>query len=143
MKLENDELRYLLDIANDMRAAKGDKKLEDLPKSVPSDGANCLVANAFNYDCTVDPETREIVFTTQKDRDTYLSIMDISLAQGIDNYDDWEDEEGNYYSSVSAPLTHELIDIAEGFDAHLYEEYEVPTTETGAPIYTGKDGQVE
>lgn len=122
---------WLLNLANDMRKAKNDKTLDDLPVSIPQDANRCIIANAFNYGCNVDPDSGMITFKTQEDRDTYLKVMDIDsetsddLYIGIDEISEEDYNEWNtVYCTTEAPMTAQLIDIAQLFDTgELFAEY--------------------
>jgi len=110
MKTEKETLIYLLDLANEMRARKGDDQLTDLPESIPSSPGKCIIANAFNYGCEVLPSSKDdfrgvIIFNNQEDLDTYLDIVEIEKADIM-------------HSDIvfSAKLTKELNEIALNFD---------------------------
>jgi hypothetical protein len=122
-----EDVSWLLNIANDMRKAKGDKLLVDLPSSVPQDPNNCIIANAFNYGCNVDPAPGIITFQNEEDVDTYFQVMGLNKADFTYDDDDFADDEvyrGHVYDSNEAPMTQELIDIAEAFDNRsLFLEY--------------------
>lgn len=119
--MKNDELVWLLNMANDMRAAKGDTKLEDLPDSVPSRASACLIANAFNYGCYVNPnpshasEPGKIQFQSYGDAQTYCKVVDLSEESiRTHNYDE---------TVYVVPLTKELNAVAYQFDLGRYSEY--------------------
>src|SRR6187402_2687126 len=80
MKMENEELSKLLNISNDLRNVKGDKLLDDLPVSDPEQTTSCLVANAFNYGCEVNPSANkkkgQIGFNNREDLEIYLNLVD-------------------------------------------------------------------
>lgn len=123
---------WLLNLANDMRRAKQDKILDDLPPSVQQDPEECIIANAFNYGCTVDPGTGVITFQTEEDRNTYLKIMNINPNDGgstykFEGYGEITDEDFDHYyvyDTCEAPMTKELIEIAESFDSgYLFSDY--------------------
>jgi hypothetical protein len=128
MKSEPELTAFLLSLANDMRRHKGDKALSDLPVSVPQEPEECIIANAFNYGCYVEPTGKgcgTIRFQTQLDRDTYLKVMKIDVEQ---DYPDWAEEfpnkEGAWEASNAAPLTKELDEIACAFDeGMLFQKY--------------------
>lgn len=117
--MRREDLAWLLGYANDMRAAKNDKLLKDLPDSYKGQPGSCLIANAFNYDCEVFPfaggeiENTEISFRTQDDLDTYLKVT------GVKDYN-VDLASGTYI----AQLTPELNDVAIAFDQGKIPEYD-------------------
>lgn len=136
---------WLLNLANDMRRAKEDQLLNDLPLSIPNNSENCIIANAFNYGCQVEPGNGGfITFQTIEDRNTYLKVMGMEWSPEeyeCDCTEDYfcgcEDKEdtitvtyngvnlGSYYYA-NAPMTEELVKIAEDFDEGLlFEEYDM------------------
>ena len=125
----NDIAVWLLNVANDMRKAKNDAELIDLPVSVPQDTDHCIIANAFNYGCSVDPGAGTITFSDINDVDTYFKVMNLERSNFL-YQDDVYFENGQYYriddddyvseqvfEENEAPMTPELIEIAEEFDA--------------------------
>ena len=121
---------WLLNLANDMRIAKGDDPLDDLPMSERQNAERCIIANAFNYGCVVEPDEAKITFQSVEDVDTYFKVMGLDKS----NYDyegdpDLErDEDGWYVGQVfecmEAPMTPELVEIAEDFDSGLvFQQY--------------------
>lgn len=117
--MKREDLAWLLGMANDMRTAKGDATLDDLPISVPEDIGSCLVANAFNYDCEVDPRTPSdsdpyrlgtIQFQEIEDVKTYCKITGLDLT-------------GSMFATLECPLTPELNAVAVDFDNNKYDEY--------------------
>lgn len=121
MRLNNQELVNLLEMANAMRKANGDKLLDDLPLSIPRDETACLIANAFNYGCIVIPEDEHsgggnITFNSLNDAQNYCEITGLNL----DHYYLYPEN----YCEFNLPLTVELNAIAMAFDRNEYEEYE-------------------
>jgi hypothetical protein len=129
--MKRDELAFVLNLANDMRREKNDELLEDLPVSEPSNSYNCILANAFNYGCSVMPyqgdrgfrgwENGGIQFNTREDAETYCKVVGIlpetivyTLAEVPQRVS------GAFYE---APLTRELSDVAQDFDHGIYSEY--------------------
>jgi hypothetical protein len=116
--MRREDLAWLLDLANDMRIAKGDEQLNDLPQANKGQPRSCLIANAFNYGCSVYPAPRdeifnaEISFKTQEDLDTYLKIT------GIENH-----RIDEAWGTYTAQLTPELNDLAIKFDQGKIPEY--------------------
>jgi hypothetical protein len=115
MKLDNSELAQLLNIANDLRKAKGDRKLEDLPDAYPKAPEACLVAKAFNYGCYIDPsDTRGkgiICFDSIEDKELFLE-----LVPGSEVYD---------FNEYTAYLPEWINQIALDFDNYKYTAYEI------------------
>jgi hypothetical protein len=113
------DVSFLLSLANDMRREKGDPTLSDLPTSTPQEPNMCIIANAFNYGCEVNPHynprDRHILFNSEEDRDAYLKVVGISKEELAD----WQEEAAGKFwfkHDVAAPLTDELNDIATDFD---------------------------
>jgi hypothetical protein len=129
---ERQYFTLLLNLANDMRALHNDQKLDDLPTSVPQDQYHCIIANAFNYGCTVEPGEALITFKSREDVEAYLKVMGFSYNyltsdneygedEGWLYVDDYGEYRAEYYE---APMTPELVDIAEQFDTGtLFREY--------------------
>lgn len=130
-RLEDKETAvWLLNLANDMRKRKGNQKIVDLPPSIPQDTDRCIIANAFNYGCSVDPDSGIIDFQTVEDRDTYLNVMNIEMEKDFpewleDEYGDEPNKRNDFYLNATiAPMTNQLIEIAEMFDSgDLFTEY--------------------
>lgn len=135
------KVSYLLSLANDMRLAKGDTPLVDLPESIPEEPEHCIIANAFNYGCSVDPGAGLINFESQSDVDTYFKVMNLDPSEYYfpDDYQHLEDYDledfFNYadrqvLGHCEAPMTPELIEIAELFDEGTwFQEYVVDAVE--------------
>ncbi len=110
MKIENKDLSFLLGLANDLRIAKGDDILEDLPVSTPEDTGCCLVANAFNYGCEVIPyygQVGTIIFESEEDLSVYLSVV----------------KDAKEVANKTASLPSILNEIASDFDNGAFPEY--------------------
>lgn len=75
--INGEDLIFALDLANDLREKMAESKLEALPFSEahPGDASNCVLAMAFNFDCSVD----------------YESSARISEALNNDPRVDWDD----------------------------------------------------
>lgn len=122
MKMHKTELVELLNVANDLRRIKGDKELDDLPVSTERDIYSCIIANAFNYDCTVAPGNYadnfigEITFKSRADRAAYLNV--VPDAEVIDR-DNW----GDNVTIFSATLPERFNQIALDFDNGIYPQY--------------------
>lgn len=118
--MRRDDLAWLLSMANDMRAANDDEKLDDLPISVPEDTGSCIIANAFNYGCEVNPaddvEKSYIQFWTETDAETYCQVT------GLD-FGNIRPETIGSCTSWKVPLTPELNKVALAFDEGEYDEY--------------------
>lgn len=122
MRVQNEALSRLLNYANDMRVEKGDKQLEDLPKSIATSASSCIIARAFNYGCQVSPSVTnggEIFFNSKEDLETYLKVVPGSEVSECN-------EEIDLYVGR---LTPELNRIALDFDNGEYEEYELKGSE--------------
>lgn len=115
------DVSYLLSLANDMRRAKGDEILDDLPESEPQEVHACIIANAFNYGCEVHPrgehlEDAYIEFTEREDLETYLKVMNIT------DWETWARKQTamtDLYETcwwTRGPLNKELNSIAVDFD---------------------------
>ena len=129
MKPNKDALVYLLNLANDMRRAKGDNEIYALPGSTRHHPYDCIIANAFNYGCAVYP-TLGIFFQEEKDALTYCKVMDISPDNvkfiECDSKRPEDMDDNNYNPTAydgrgpdlpwKAPLTNELEMIAKWFD---------------------------
>jgi hypothetical protein len=110
--MKREDLSWLLGLANDMRAAHEDDLLDDLPESYPEDASACIIANAFNYDCEVQPLRSgpgRIYFATEDDKEKYLTIVG-EKSRIADAY-------------LVAELTPELNEVALAFDDGEYNEY--------------------
>jgi len=127
--MRRDDLSWLLGMANDMRARKNDDPLKDLPISVPEDTGACIIANAFNYDCEVDPRTPTdkdpdlvgwINFQTQEDVEAYCKITGIEPPNQAAFDDEGVSNEEDPYR---CKLTKELNEVALDFDSGKYDEY--------------------
>ena len=119
-RTERETAVWLLNLANDMRARKGYKQLTRLPESVPQDSQRCIIANAFNFGCSVDPDEGIITFQNTEDRNTYLNVMNIDLEKDYEH----DLELLDYLGDSQAPMTEELMEIAEAFDNHeMFSEY--------------------
>lgn len=106
------ELSHLLSLANDMREANGDEKLDYLPASLRGAPQSCIIARAFNYSCAVYPGySKMISFKTHKDAETYCNIVGIDKSR----ISSWIG-----YTTYDAPLTDELNSIAMAFDEGRY-----------------------
>jgi hypothetical protein len=122
--ISKENLTWLLNVANDMRAYHGDELLEDLPKSIPGNSSRCIIANAFNYGCHVGLSgTGTITFNNLEDRNAYMEVMELEFS----DYDFEVLEDGTFddlstfgpnriYIGYSAPMTPELLKIALQFD---------------------------
>lgn len=117
-RYKTSELAHLLSLANDMRAAKGDNLLTELPKSTPGNAAACVVANAFNYGCNVYPGDG-IYFKVEEDAITYCKIVGVDPKRVKHNPSRWRSANPWF-----APLTTELANLAHAFDNKLYSELE-------------------
>lgn len=117
--MKREELANLLSFANEMRAAKGDSPLKDIPKSRRRIPSQCVIAKSFNYGCRVFPGAHGglIIFNTLEDAQTYCKVVGIGV-------DDIYGEESLHIKQWVAPLTKELNDVAQRFDLGIYKEYE-------------------
>jgi hypothetical protein len=122
--MKREDLSWLLGMANDMRAANDDEQLTDLPISVPEDVGACIIANAFNYGCEVNPssdgpETSYIQFWSRHDAEVYCKVTNIdpveikSVQDSLSSGTSWR-----------VHLTPELNDVAIAFDEGEYDEYD-------------------
>jgi hypothetical protein len=81
MLMDNEELVTLLNVSNDLRSLRLDKPISDLFVSIPEDAMNCLVATAFNYNCSVEPIHPEgkaipkIIFDTVEDGVAFAKVI--------------------------------------------------------------------
>ncbi len=73
------DLAFLMNLANDFRAAKGGSHLEEIPLSIPSEPSRCIIAKAFNYDCMVfpslDDDSGKIYFDSVEDANTFCNLI--------------------------------------------------------------------
>ena len=136
-------IAYLLSLANDMRVAGGLEKLDDLPMSEPSNSMNCVIANAFNFNCSVGPSYNgdgsnagSILFQSAQDALNYLKVTGIEdyvvldyvdtleLTIDFDSVDAYINDRISYHGEVMLPLTDELNAIAYNFDrGMIFTEY--------------------
>lgn len=145
---------YLLNLANDMRRAKNILiPLSDLPVSDRREPHSCIIANAFNSGCEVEPGSETITWETEADANTYAKVMGFlveiktELVLHDDDYpeDDeyentyvWTDSEGNHWAELMSPydtpMTNELVKIANEFDeGELFVEYDAQNTDKYDP----------
>lgn len=134
MKVDAKELVLLLELANEMRKKKGDDLLEDLPVSDPWKMESCLIANAFNYGCQVNPGEGLIFFQTLDDMEMYFKVLkEMDLLDPSDDYlcdfhgipqgSDWKKYLSTSMEGYVSPLPMILVDIAENFDRGAYKPY--------------------
>lgn len=119
--MRREDLAWLLGMANDMRLANDDEPLEDLPISVPEDVGACIIANAFNYGCEVNPRNEEvgtIIFWSQADAENYCSVTGIDPTTIVSKTNSLTSGE-----TFVVKLTPELNEVALNFDDGMYEEY--------------------
>lgn len=53
MRVEAPEIIKAVELASDLRERMGKRKLKDLPKGRKLSGRHCILARAFNFDCSV------------------------------------------------------------------------------------------
>lgn len=110
----------VIDFANKVRKAGGGNIIDSLMPSTPEQSDSCLIANALNFDCSIEPQINDIWFMIVDD-----VIIGEKIAQELGLKYQVYDETGEFSSTVNIVLPKEIGLVAKAFDTYM--DYELET----------------
>jgi len=104
----------VIDFANKVRKAGGGNIIDSLMPSTPEQSDSCLIANALNFDCTIEPNSDDTWSMIIDDVDTGEKIAE---KLGLDY--------NHHGDSIEIILPKKIGLVAKAFDTYM--DYELET----------------
>jgi hypothetical protein len=141
LKIEADNIIFAIDVANHLRLHFGEDIISDLPPSTPSDTNDCVLANAFNFNCRIDGASGGKWYamfdanTKFEHAEVLANYLGTELIKGFNFYktgsddDDWNHPMHDKIPGcieeheVGVLLPEEIAKIAIDFDEGFLNEY--------------------
>jgi hypothetical protein len=133
-----DDIIEAVNIANSLREKMGADTIDDLPPALPGDAGECLLARAFNFDCTVgsfrgkytDKQRSLCLYTWGARFRPTEKVQADALAEAIWGKGTKASRFDNIYSNLTrweVPIPDKIASIAQAFDSYkmdpkYYEE---------------------